>query len=72
MPRILRSRLGVILVAAAVLLTLDVGRSIWARVALESPSSEYRPDPARYADLTWPRGYRSGRDGAGESAVRRV
>jgi mono/diheme cytochrome c family protein len=56
MPRLLRSRLGVISVAAAVLLTLDVGRSIWARVALESPSAEYRPDPARYADLTWPPG----------------
>jgi mono/diheme cytochrome c family protein len=56
MPRLLRSRLGVISVAAAVLLTLDVGRSIWARVALESPSAEYRPDAARYADLTWPPG----------------
>jgi len=50
------SRLGVILIFGAVLLVLDVGRSIWARVALESPSTEYRPDPAQYADLTWPPG----------------
>jgi hypothetical protein len=25
-------------------------------VALEVPTSEYRPDPALYADLTWPPG----------------
>ena len=52
------SRLGVILIFGAVLLAVDVGRSIWARVALESPSIEYRPDPAQYADLTWPPGAR--------------
>jgi hypothetical protein len=48
--------LGVILFFGAALLALDVGRSIWARVALEYPSSEYRPDRALYADLTWPPG----------------
>ena len=56
MLRLLDSRLGVILAFGAVLLALDVGRSIWARVALEYPSAVYRPDPARYADLTWPPG----------------
>ena len=56
MPGFLRSRLGVILFFGAALLALDVGRSIWARVALEYPSSEYRPDRALYADLTWPPG----------------
>ena len=56
MLRFLNSRLGVTLVFGAVLLALDVGRSIWARVALEFPSAVYRPDPARYADLTWPPG----------------
>ena len=56
MLRLLRSRLGVILAFGAMLLALDVGRSIWARVALEFPSAEYRPDPALYADLTWPPG----------------
>ena len=52
----LRSRLGAVLIFGAVLLALDVGRSIWARVALEVPTTEYRPDPAHYADLTWPPG----------------
>jgi mono/diheme cytochrome c family protein len=62
MVRLLRSRRGVILVFGAVLLALDVGRSIWARVALEFPSAEYRPDPALYADLTWPPGAHLDRD----------
>jgi hypothetical protein len=56
MLRLLRSRLGVILAFGAMLLALDVGRSIWARVALEVPTAEYRPNPALYADLTWPPG----------------
>ena len=53
---LLRSRLGVVLVFGVLLLALDVGRSIWARVGLARPSAEYRPDPAQYADLTWPPG----------------
>src|ERR1700757_2055882 len=56
MLRVLSSRLAVVLVFGAVLIALDVGRSIWARVALESPSAVYRPNPARYADLSWPPG----------------
>jgi hypothetical protein len=56
MHRLLRSRLAVVLVFGVTLLALDVGRSIWARVALALPSAEYRPDPALYADLTWPPG----------------
>jgi mono/diheme cytochrome c family protein len=46
----------VVLVFGVLLLALDVGRSIWARVGLARPSAEYRPDPAQYADLTWPPG----------------
>ncbi len=53
---LLRSRLGVVLVFGLLLLALDVGRSIWARVGLAHPSAEYRPEPAQYADLTWPPG----------------
>jgi mono/diheme cytochrome c family protein len=53
---LLRSRLGVVLVCGVLLLALDFGRSIWARVGLARPSAEYRPDPAQYADLTWPPG----------------
>ena len=53
---LLRSRLWVALTFGALLLVLDVRRSIWARVGLAHPSAEYRPDPAQYADLTWPPG----------------
>ena len=56
MYRLLRSRLGVVLACGVLLLALDVGRSIWARVGLARPSAEYRPDPAQYADLSWPPG----------------
>jgi mono/diheme cytochrome c family protein len=53
---LLRSRLWVALTFGALLLVLDLGRSMWARVGLAHPSAEYRPDPAQYADLTWPPG----------------
>jgi cytochrome c553 len=53
---IVRSRLGLVLIFGLLLLALDVGRSIWARVGYAYPSTEYRPDPAQYADLTWPPG----------------
>jgi len=56
MVGLFRSRLGIILVSAALLLALDAGRSIWTRLALAVPSSEYRPEAAQYADLTWPPG----------------
>jgi mono/diheme cytochrome c family protein len=56
MQWLLRSRLGVVLVFGLLLLALDVGRSIWARVGLAHPGSEYRPEPSQYADLTWPPG----------------
>jgi mono/diheme cytochrome c family protein len=53
---LLRSRLWVALTFGALLLVLDIGRSIWARVGLAHPSAVYRPDPAVYADLAWPPG----------------
>jgi len=40
MLRHLRSRLGVILIFGAVLLALDAGRSIWARLALAACRTE--------------------------------
>jgi mono/diheme cytochrome c family protein len=46
----------VVLAFGLLLLALDVGRSVWARVGLAHPSAEYRPDPAQYADLVWPPG----------------
>ncbi len=53
MHSLLRSRLAVLLVFGALLLALDVGRSIWARVGLAHPSAEYRPDPAVYLRPTY-------------------
>jgi mono/diheme cytochrome c family protein len=53
---LLRSRPGVVLLFGVLLLLLDAGRSIWTRVGFEHPTAEYRPDPALYADLTWPPG----------------
>ena len=53
---LLRSRLRVVLAIGLLLLALDVGRSIWARVGLERATAEYRPAAAQYADLTWPPG----------------
>ena len=55
MQWLLRTRLGVVLAFGVLVLALDVGRSIWARLAWRS-QREYRPDPALYADLTWPPG----------------
>ena len=56
MRLLLSSRLWIALTFGALLLVMDVGRSIWARVGLAHPSAQYRPDPAQYADLTWPPG----------------
>lgn len=56
MRGLLGSRLRVFLLLCVILAALDVGRSIWARVGLDSPTTDYRPDPARYADMTWPPG----------------
>ncbi len=56
MRSLLRGRLAIVLVLGFLLLALDIGRSIWARVGLAQPSADYRPDPTLYADLTWPPG----------------
>jgi mono/diheme cytochrome c family protein len=56
MHGLLRSRLRVALAFGLLLLALDAGRSIWARVGLERPTAEYRPAASQYADLTWPPG----------------
>jgi mono/diheme cytochrome c family protein len=51
-----RTRSGVALVTLAVLLAIDAGRSINARVAYSRPAEVWQPDPAEAADLTWPPG----------------
>ena len=42
--------------AIALLLVLDLGRSINARIGYATPVSVWQPSPADYADLTWPPG----------------
>ena len=50
------TRSRVVSVSIALLLLLDVGRSINARVGYAKPAELWQPDPAAYADLTWPPG----------------
>ncbi len=49
-----RPRLGVALIALALILVLDLARSLTPRLALLTPVSVWRPDPAIYADMPWP------------------
>jgi cytochrome c oxidase cbb3-type subunit 2 len=58
----LASRRRVALGALALLLVVDVGRSIFARVGYAHPTSIWQPDPAVYADLAWPPGADLGPD----------
>src|SRR3989475_7405426 len=56
MSRLLASRRRVFVSALGLLLALDVGRSILARLGYAHPTATWQPDPAVYADLTWPPG----------------
>ncbi|HEV2752167.1 MAG TPA: c-type cytochrome [Gemmatimonadales bacterium] len=56
------SRRRVCVSALGLLLALDVGRSIFARLGYAHPTSTWQPDPAVYADLTWPPGADLGHD----------
>jgi mono/diheme cytochrome c family protein len=49
-------RRRVALIAIALLLLLDLGRSINARVGYSAAAEIWQPRPAVYADLTWPPG----------------
>jgi mono/diheme cytochrome c family protein len=49
-------RRRVALIAIALFLLLDLGRSINARVGYSAPGEIWQPRPAVYADLTWPPG----------------
>src|SRR3977135_1549450 len=51
-----RKRSHIALTTIALLLVLDLGRSINARVGYAAPVSEWQPRPSDYADLTWPPG----------------
>ncbi len=50
------SRSRVVLVTIALLLVLDAGRSLYARVGYARPVEVWQPAPSVYADLTWPPG----------------
>lgn len=62
MSWLLGSRRRVFFSALGVLLALDIGRSAFARLGYARPVSVWQPDPAVYADLTWPPGADLGPD----------
>jgi mono/diheme cytochrome c family protein len=53
---VLRSRMRVVVATVGLLLALDVGRSLWARVGYARPVAVWQPEARVYADLTWPPG----------------
>src|SRR5437879_7833963 len=59
---LLATRRRVVLLAVGLLLALDVGRSIFARLGYARPTSTWQPDPTVYVDLTWPPGADLGPD----------
>lgn len=50
------SRGKIVLITLGVLLLLDLGRSLYARIGYARPLEIWQPEPAVYADLTWPPG----------------
>lgn len=56
MTWLLISRRRVIFGVLGLLLILDIGRSIYARIGYARPTETWQPDPAVYADLSWPPG----------------
>src|SRR5437870_8992847 len=56
MSWLLASRRRGFFAALGLLLVLDVGRSILGRLGYAHPTATWQPDPAVYADLTWPPG----------------
>src|SRR5260221_11154949 len=53
---LLASRRRVVFVTLAVLLLLDLGRSLYARVGYAEPVSTWQPKGTVYADIAWPPG----------------
>ncbi len=50
------SRVRVVLIAVLVLLALDIGRSVYARLGHARPTELWQPAREVYADLAWPPG----------------
>jgi mono/diheme cytochrome c family protein len=57
------SRRRIVLWTVALLLVLDVARSVYARAGHAQPESRWEPDPKDYANLTWPPGEDAPADG---------
>ncbi len=53
---LLSSRRRLVFLALVLLLLLDLGRSLYARVGYAQPVEVWQPDLRKYADLTWPPG----------------
>jgi mono/diheme cytochrome c family protein len=53
---ILTNRWRALLAVVLLLLALDLGRSLYARVGYSQPSEAWQPDPKLYADIVWPPG----------------
>lgn len=56
MNGILSSRWRVFLITLGLLLLLDLGRSIYARIGYAQPNQAWQPDPMAYSDIVWPPG----------------
>lgn len=56
MQNILRSRRRVLLATVALLILLDLGRSLYAHTGYAQPVELWQPDPKLYADIAWPPG----------------
>jgi mono/diheme cytochrome c family protein len=54
--RLLGSRGRVVLVTLGLLVLLDLGRSLYARLGYASPVETWQPDPKIYSDIAWPPG----------------
>ena len=53
---ILTNRWRALLAVVLLLLALDLGRSVYARVGYSQPTEAWQPDPKRYSDIVWPPG----------------
>ena len=54
--RLLSSRRRIVVFALVLLLALDAGRSMFARIGYARPVSVWQPDSSAYVDLSWPPG----------------
>ena len=56
MKGLLQSRPRTLLLAVGLLLLLDAGRSLYARIGYAQPIQAWQPNPKVYADIVWPPG----------------